>query len=78
MNALTVPLIVELCPLDSRLGRSLSANDPISVHARPTASEITIKTLVVSPDISHFHASADGDRLKNPIQTPYTASGSVQ
>ena len=70
MTAFTVPLIVELCALDSRLGRTLSANDPIIVHPNPTASEITTKTMVVSSDVSNFHDSAGGDRRKNPIQTP--------
>jgi hypothetical protein len=51
MTALAVPLIVELCALDSRLGRSPSESDPIIVHISPRASEITIKTPVVSSDV---------------------------
>jgi hypothetical protein len=70
MTALIVPLIVELCTLDSRLGRSLSRSDSSIVPLSPTASEITIKTLVVWSDVSHFHNSAGGDRRKNSIQTP--------
>ena len=70
MNALTLPLIVELCTLDSRLGRSLSGSDPIIVHAGPTWSDITIKTPPVWHDVSNFHDSAGGERTKNPIQTP--------
>ena len=70
MTALTVPLIVELGALDSRLGRSLSESDFIIVHARPTASEITIKTPVVWPGLSNFHDPLGGDRRKNSIQTP--------
>ena len=70
MTAFTVPLIIKLCALDSRPGRSLSANDPIIVHVCPTASEITITTPVVWSDVSHFHDSARDDRRKNSIQTP--------
>ena len=70
MTVFPVPLIVELCALDSRLGRSLSGIDPITVHLSPTASEITIKTPVAWSDVSHFHDCACGDRRKNPIQTP--------
>ena len=70
MTALTVPLIVELCALASRLGRSLSGCDPIIVHHSPTASEITIKTPVVRPDVSHFHDFPGDDPRKNSIQTP--------
>jgi hypothetical protein len=70
MTALSVPLIVELCALASRLGRSLSGCDPIIVHLSPTESETTIKTPAVWPGLSHFPASASDDRQKNPIQTP--------
>jgi hypothetical protein len=70
MTTLTVPLIVELCALDSRPGRSLSGSDSIIAHVSTTASEITLKTLVVWSDASHFHDSEGGDRRKNPIQTP--------
>ena len=70
MTALTVPLILDLCALDSRLGRSLSGSDPIIVPISPTASEITIKTPVVWPDVSHSPDSAGAGRRKNPIQTP--------
>jgi hypothetical protein len=67
MTALAVPPIVELCALDSKLDRSLSGSDPIIVHANPTASETTIKTPIVWPDVSNFHHSAGGDRQENPI-----------
>jgi hypothetical protein len=70
MTAPTVPLIVELRALASRLGKSLSGSDPIIVHLTPTASEITITTPVVSSDVSNFHHSAGGDRRENSIQTP--------
>ena len=70
MTALTVPLIVDLCALDSRLGKSLSRSDSIIVQLSPTESEITIEALVVWSDVSNFHDSAGGDRLKNSIQTP--------
>jgi hypothetical protein len=70
MTALTVSLIVELCTLDSRLGRSLSESDPVIIHVSSTASEITIKTPAVWPDASHFPDSLSGDRRKNSIQTP--------
>ena len=65
MTAFTVPPIVELCALDSRLGSSLSGIDPIIVHLTPTASEITITTPVVSSDVSNFHHSAAADPRKN-------------
>jgi hypothetical protein len=67
MTALTVPLIVELCALDSRLGPSLSGCDSIIVQLSPTMSGITLKTPVVWSDVSHFHESAGSDRRKNPI-----------
>jgi hypothetical protein len=70
MTAFTVPLIVELCALNSRLGRSLSASDSFIVHVSPTPFEITIKTPVLSSDVSNSYDSAGGDRRKNPIQTP--------
>jgi len=70
MTTFTDPPIVELCALDSRLGTSLSANEPTIVHVGPTASQITIKTPVLSSDVLNFHDSARGDRRKNPIQTP--------
>jgi len=70
MTAFTVPLIVELCALDSGLGRSLSGSDSIILQRSPTMSGITIKTLVAWSDVSHFHDSASGDRRENPIQTP--------
>ena len=70
MSAFTVPLIVELCDLDSRLGRSLSGSDSVIVHVNSAASEITIQSPAVWPDLSHFPDSAGGDRRKNPIQTP--------
>lgn len=70
MTALTVPLIVELCALASRLGRSLSQSHPIIIHLSLTESEITIKTPGMWPDLSHFPDSAGADRRKNPIQTP--------
>jgi hypothetical protein len=62
MTALTVPLILDLCALDSRLGRSLSESDPVIVHISPRTSEITIKAPVVWPDVSHFPDSAGADR----------------
>jgi hypothetical protein len=70
MTAFALPLIVELCALDSRLGRSLSGSDPIIVHLSSKASEITIKTPALWPDLSHCPDSAGGDRQKNSIQTP--------
>jgi hypothetical protein len=70
MTALTVPLIVGLCALDSRLGRSLSGSDPLLVPISPRASEITIKASVVWPDVSRVPDSAGADRRKNSIQTP--------
>ena len=70
MTAFTVPPIVELCALDSRLGRSLSGIDPITVHLSPTAFEITIKTPVVSSDVSNSYDSAGGGPRKTSIQTP--------
>ena len=70
MTALTLPLIVELYTLDSRLSRSLSGSDPIIVHISPRSSEITIQTPVVWPDVSHFQDFAGADRRKNSIQTP--------
>ena len=70
MTAFTVPLIVELPALDSRLGRSLSVSAHIIVHLSPTASEITIKTPDASFDVSNFQDSAGGDRRKSTIQTP--------
>jgi len=78
MIALTVPSIVELCTLDSRLGRSLSGSDSIIVPLSPTASEITLKTPAVWSDLSHFHDSALGDRRKNSISNPIDSIGSVQ
>ncbi len=70
MTALTVQLIVELCALDSRFGKSLSGIDPIIVQLSPSMSRITLKTLVVWSDVSHFLDSARDNRRKNPIQTP--------
>ena len=70
MTALTVPLIVDLGALDSRLGKSLSADDPIIVPVSSMGSEITIKAPVVSSDVSHFHDFASDGRRKNSIQTP--------
>ena len=70
MTALTVPLIVDLCALDSRLGKSLSRSDSIIVQLSPTMSGITLKTLVVRSDVSHFHDSERDDRRKYSIQTP--------
>jgi hypothetical protein len=70
MTALTVPPIVELCALDSRLGRSLSGSHPILVPLTPTPSKITIKTPVVSSHVSNFLDSAPSDPRENSIQTP--------
>ena len=69
MTPPAVRLIVELCALDSRLGRSLAASDP-TVHLSPTASEITLKTPAVWPHATHFPDSPCGNRRKNSIQTP--------
>jgi len=70
MTALTVPPIVELSVLDSRLARSLSASDPLIVHLSATASEITLQTAVVWPDTTYFPDSPSADRRKNSLQTP--------
>ena len=70
MTTLTVPLSVEPCALDSRLGRPLSASAHIIVHLSPPTSEITIKTPDASFDVSSFQDSAGTDRRKNSIQTP--------
>ncbi len=67
MTLLALPPIVELCALDSRLGKSLSPSDPIIVHLSPTASEIALQTAVVWPDTAHFLDSPSADRRKNSI-----------
>ena len=50
--------------------KSLSRSDSIIVQLSPTMSGITLKTLVVRSDVSHFHDSEGDDRRKNSIQTP--------
>jgi hypothetical protein len=70
MTAFTVPPIVELCALDSRLGRSPFGSDPIILHLSRTESETTIKTPAVWPDLSPCPDSAVGGPQKSPIQTP--------
>ena len=70
MTPLAVRPIVELCALDSRLGKSLSESDPLIVHLSATASEITLQTAVVWPDTTYFPDSPSADRRKNSIQTP--------
>ena len=70
MTPLAVRPIVELCALDSRLGKSLSESDPLIVHLSATASEITLQTAVAWPDTTYFPDSPSADRRKNSIQTP--------